>query len=469
MTEATVIFDVGKTNKKILLFDRDGKILFEKLHTLPLIKDDDGFPCEDINSLTRWLQSEWNTLLNSRDFKITAANFTAHGASFVHLGEDGKPVAPLYDYLKPMPPELLKKFYDEVRQKTGFDSNQFAQHTCSPKLGMLNSGLQLYWLKYTKPELWKKIKSSLHVPQYLSYLITGKKVSDYTSVGCHTALWDFQQAQYSKWLDADIVSKLSPITTEAFITIDINDGNTSVHRSMKVGSGLHDSSAALIPYLQSSNNSFILISTGTWSIQLNPFNHNSLTSEQLNKDCLCYLKSNGDQVMASRLLLGKEHDHQVERIASHFKVSKEIINSLPFDETVFVKIRTEQKTEFYPACMEGSGPFPEHQIKSWDISVFENADEAYHRLIYDLLLMLHVSIQLIDQTKVETLFVDGGFARNTIFLNTLANIIDQKKILASYLPQSTAMGAFIHLNNYHHGNQGEFDKHFKPYSSIKIN
>ena len=449
MIEATVIFDVGKTNKKILLFDHDGKILSEKLHTLPLTKDDDNFPCEDVHSLTHWLQSEWNTILKSKDFNITAVNFTAYGASFVHLGEDGKPVAPLYDYLKQIPSALLDKFYDEVKQKTGFNSNQFAQHTCSPKLGMLNSGLQLYWLKNTKPELWKKIKSSLHLPQYLSYLITGKKVSDYTSLGCHTALWDFQQVQYSKWLDDDTLSKLPPITTQAFTIIDFKESSEAIHRYVKVGTGLHDSSSALIPDLQSSNNSFILISTGTWSIQLNPFNHNPLTSDQLIKDCLCYLKSNGEQVKASRLLLGKEHDHQVERIASHFKVNKESITVLAFDEVTSSKTRIENKTKFYPACMEGSGPFSEHQNKSWDVSVFENANEAYHRLIYDLISMLKVSIQLIDEPEVETLFVDGGFARNSIFLNTLSFTFHKKKVLASYLPQSTAMGAFIYL----HGDQ----------------
>jgi L-fuculokinase len=466
MTKATVIFDVGKTNKKILLFDDHGKILSEILHTLPLTVDDDGSPCEDIHALTHWIKSEWNSLLNSKDFNITAVNFTAYGASFVHLGKDGKPITSLYDYLKPVPSHCFDKFYNEVKLKTGFNSIEFAQDTCSPKLGMLNSGLQLYWLKHTKPALWKKIKSALHLPQYLSYLITGKKVSDYTSLGCHTALWDFQQAQYSKWLDEDTLSKLPPITPYAFTTVDIKANNSHTQRSIKVGNGLHDSSAALIPYFQSANNSFILISTGTWSIQLNPFNPSPLTTEQLNKDCLCYLKSNGEQVKASRLLLGKEHDHQVERIASHFTVSKEFIASFAFDKAIFTKIKTEHKTEFYPACMEGSGPFPEHQTKLWDISIFETVDEAYHRLIYDLVLMLKVAIQLIDEPEVETLFVDGGFARNSIFLNTLTFALHKKKVLVSYLPQSTAMGAFIHLHELNKIHENGFEEHFKAISDF---
>ncbi|MEI9908230.1 MAG: hypothetical protein WDO71_00265 [Bacteroidota bacterium] len=63
-----------------------------------------------------------------------------------------------------------------------------------------------------------------------------------------------------------------------------------------VGAGLHDSSAALIPYLSSFQEPFILLSTGTWCISLNPFNHSQLSDYELDKDCLCYLSYEGKPV-----------------------------------------------------------------------------------------------------------------------------------------------------------------------------
>ena len=49
----------------------------------------------------------------------------------------------------------------------------------------------------------------------------------------------------------------------------------------KVGIGLHDSSAALIPYLVNFSMPFVLISTGTWCISMNPFSKTALTAEEL--------------------------------------------------------------------------------------------------------------------------------------------------------------------------------------------
>ncbi len=460
MIEVTAIFDIGKTNKKLLLFDGHGNVLKEILQQFDTTVDEDGFPCEDIAKITKWVKSQWKQLLRSEDYKVVAANFTAFGASFVHLGENNKPVAPLYDYLRPVHPAIVKKFYTAIRDKTGQNLNQFTQLTCSPKLGMLNSGFQLYWIKKSKPELWEKIECSLHLPQYLSFILTGKKVSDYTSIGCHTALWNFKKFQYSEWVKGDIAAKLVPITSENFVLVNRSKKDAT---PIKIGFGLHDSSSALIPYLYPSNNSFILISTGTWSIQLNPFNSSILTQGQLHKDCLCYMQSDGRQVKASRLLLGREHDFQVNRIAKHFTLDTEFHKELEFDEGIFWYVQTIKRNKFYPACMAGSGPVPKPQLSKWDVSIFRSANEAYHSLIIHLVSLLKISIQLIDVPRVKTFYVDGGFARNDIFMNALAYSLYQKKVVASYLPQSTAMGAFMHLHRLEGSKKIDLGPQFKVY------
>ena len=46
--------------------------------------------------------------------------------------------------------------------------SQFSKQTASPVLGNLNSGMQLYRMKYEKPEKFKQINYALHLPQYLS-------------------------------------------------------------------------------------------------------------------------------------------------------------------------------------------------------------------------------------------------------------------------------------------------------------
>ncbi|HZX58299.1 MAG TPA: FGGY family carbohydrate kinase, partial [Mucilaginibacter sp.] len=201
------IFDVGKTNKKLFLFDENYKIVFEKSARFIETVDEDGFPCENLESLRQSVFDSLNEISKLKKFEIKAVNFSAYGASLVYLDENGEALAPLYSYLKPYPDEISKLLY----AKHGGEE-QFSLRTASPLLGSLNSGLQLYRLKLEKPELFKKVKYALHLPQYLSFLLTGKSYSDMTSIGCHTSLWDFEKNDYHEWvLNEGIKPKLAPI------------------------------------------------------------------------------------------------------------------------------------------------------------------------------------------------------------------------------------------------------------------
>src|SRR5690606_2561047 len=123
------------------------------------------------------------------------------------IGENGQYLTPLYNYLKPYPESLSDNFY---RKYGGRD--EFSVQTASPALGSLNSGLQIYRISQTKPEVADRLKYVLHFPQYLSFLLSGQACSDKTSIGCHTGMWDFENQQYHYWLKEEgLEEKLAPI------------------------------------------------------------------------------------------------------------------------------------------------------------------------------------------------------------------------------------------------------------------
>jgi sugar (pentulose or hexulose) kinase len=191
-TPVILIYDIGKTNKKLLLFDEQYKIVFEQNKQLTETKDEDGFSCESIDELTGWLKESFEAILADKRFEIKAVNFSGYGASFVYLDKEGKQILPLYNYLKPYSQKLQQQFY----KKYGGES-LVAKQTASPVLGNLNSGMQLYRLKYEKPDEFTQIKYALHLPQYLSYVICGELNTDITSVGCHTKSLAFSAQQLS--------------------------------------------------------------------------------------------------------------------------------------------------------------------------------------------------------------------------------------------------------------------------------
>ena len=252
-TPVILIFDVGRTNKKCLLFDQSLRVVLEQSVSIPDITDDDGFPAEDLQGIAAWLKKMLVLFLDHDEFEVVAINNSAHGAALVHLNDQNIPVGNLYNYLKPFSDALHKLF----NLKHG-DEMLCARETASPILGNLNSGMQLWMIKNQKPELFEQIKTSLHLPQYVTWVLAEKKFTDLTSIGCHTMLWDFSKNDYHTWVKHEQFDKLfAPLAKPDEAALLNYRG-----RSIPVGPGLHDSSAALLPYLELIHDPFLLISTG---------------------------------------------------------------------------------------------------------------------------------------------------------------------------------------------------------------
>jgi sugar (pentulose or hexulose) kinase len=425
------IFDIGKTNKKLFLFDTDYKIVFEKSAKFNEITDEDGFPCENLEALTSSLFESLKEVFNSGSYDIRAINFSTYGASFVYVDINGSPVTPLYNYLKPYPDELKDRFYADYGGE-----NSFARQTASPVLGSLNSGMQLYRLKYEQPEVFAKTKYALHLPQYMSFLLTGKMVSDITSIGCHTNLWDFDNHQYHEWVTKEhIAEKLAPMAeADSIVKMELYD------KEIAVGSGLHDSSAALIPYLTNFHEPFMLLSTGTWCISLNPFNNTPLTIDELNNDCLCYLDYRGKAIKASRLFAGNEHEVQTKRLASHFNQHTGKYKTVHYNPDIIPYLKTIK------VLTENGDLIP---FAKADLSKFRSDEEAYHHLIYDLVKQQVISSGLVLKgISVRRIFVDGGFSKNIIYMNLLATAYPDLEVYAASMPQATSMGSAIVLHEH---------------------
>jgi sugar (pentulose or hexulose) kinase len=435
-TNVIAIFDVGKTNKKFFLIDEGYNIVLERSTLFTEITDEDGDTCDDVQLLTKWITESLLSILQLKEFDITAINFSAYGASFVYINEKGEVIAPLYNYLKPYPDSIKNKLYNKYGGE-----EKISCETASPVLGSLNSGMQVYRQMKEKPELFRQIKYALHLPQYLSYVITGQAFSDITSIGCHTQLWNFQTNSYHRWVSAEgIDKKLAPIfPADKTITVVFNN------KKIEVGAGLHDSSAALIPYLTVFSEPFILISTGTWCISLNPFSDTPLTVDELKRDSLCYLGYNGRPVKASRLFAGNEHEQQTQKLSNHFNKAADYYKKVKYDASAIVAL--QEKFIFWGASEKKSGSLIQSNFSKRDLSIFINYEEAYHCLLLDIMQEQYASTQsVIQSTNVNRIFVDGGFGNNSIYMHLLASAFPQLEVYAASVAQASALGAALAIH-----------------------
>jgi len=428
------IFDIGKTNKKVFLFNENYQIVWENSVNFPETQDEDGFPCEDIEALENWINNKLTEIKSLSQYILKAINFSTYGASFVYVDDDGKPLTPLYNYLKSYPEVLKREFYAKYK-----GDEKFAVKTASPVLGSLNSGMQIYRLKEQNPFLFDKVKYCLHLPQYLSSLFTGQYFTDITSIGCHTNLWNFKKMKYHKWVRKEnVLAKIPPI--------HYAENTLKIENDIAVGVGLHDSSSAIIPYTINFSEPFVLLSTGTWSISLNPFNDSSLTFEELKNDCLCYLQYNLKPVKAARLFAGNEHEIQTKRLASHFELPIDTYKEVVYNKDIISKLRLDN-LKWHSPSQDKSKIIKESAFEQRNFNDFENYEIAYHQLMLDIVKQQVISTNLvIHNSPVKKVFVDGGFCKNAVFMNLLAEAFPDMEVYAASMAQASALGGALAIH-----------------------
>lgn len=429
--EVILVFDIGKTNKKYILFDGNFTAVEQGQCRIAELVDDDGDPEDDLEAIEQWIWEVINTILHQEKFHLSGINFSTYGASLVHLDRRGRRTTHFYNYLKAFPYPLYQEFTSRYNQ----GGIQMLE-TGSPGVGLINAGFQLYWLKYRKPEIYRRIRWSLHFPQYLSYLLTGIPVSEFTSLGCHTALWNYHNQQYDHWVTAERIDAKLPPLVSAFNSVNAE----ILGQKMAVGVGIHDSSAALLPYLSSVKEPFVLISTGTWCVSLNPVSTESLTPRDMENGCLYYMTTDGRPVIAHRLFLGYELDYQLKKLSRDYQTTTKKIRKIKYHPKTDQTIR-EKQTRYFRFAHLGES----EEMQPADRSGL-TLKEAWHQLMAELTEIQLSSVKsILKGTGIKKIIVDGGFIQNQLYLKMLARRLGDIRLYSSRGTAGSALGAGIAL------------------------
>jgi sugar (pentulose or hexulose) kinase len=259
MSQTVAVLDIGKTNVKLALFDQ-GRLLWEKSAPNRVLPGP-PYPHEDVDGA-------WAFFIDAlsearRAHEIAALIPTAHGAAGALIGASDL-AAPVMDYEFPDIEEIEA---DYARIRPPFSES------LSPKVPAgLNLGRQLAYQKWRCPDLFARAKHVVGYPQYWAWRLTGVAALEVTSLGSHTDLWAPRRGDVSSLVRALGIESLFPRLRPAFeplgpIKPDIAD-ITGLAPDTQVFCGIHDSNAALLPYLVTRQAPFTVLSTGTWVILL---------------------------------------------------------------------------------------------------------------------------------------------------------------------------------------------------------
>jgi hypothetical protein len=152
---------------------------------------------------------------------------------------------------------------------------------------------------------------------------------------------------------------------------------------------------------------------------------------------LCYLQYTGKPVKAARYFLGPAHEAGANRIAVHFALPVDFYTAMQFDQGLYLQSLSLMQTNFYV------------DFESVDLMELGSPDLSYYILMHFLVRFQSASTNLLlRHGPVGKILVDGGFSRNAIFMQMLAESFAEQDVFASEVPQATAMGAALVLHKY---------------------
>ena len=209
-----------------------------------------------------------------------------------------------------------------------------------------------------------------------------------------------------------------------------------------MGPGIHDSSSALLPYVRSISKPFLLVSTGTWSISINPFNKGMLTLNDIENDSLFNMRIDGSPVKVSRLFLGNEYKLQVKALSEHFNVPEDYHKTVKFDQDTFFEINKDFAHMFKWSSSSSEDMPQETKIP------YDKFEHAYHQLMLELVLLQEKSTRAaIGNEKIERLYVDGGFSDNEVYIQLLSQYLRNMKLRTTDSSLGSALGAAIVISD----------------------
>ena len=412
------VADVGATNTKLALFSAAGQLLAERKIASRHVE---GPPYrwidpEPVVAFFRQAIPELDRIL-----PIDVVVPCAHGAALACVASDGALALRVMDYTSEPPPEIVAE-YRKIMPP-------FSESYCSLLPMALTHGLQLYWQQRALPEAFAKVAAVMPWIQYVGFRLSGRMVTEITSMSCQTHLMNVAKGGFSSLVKRQGWEHLFPPMVKAWEEIgDLKPEfrGQGLRGQARVLGGIHDSSANYVRYLAGGFGHFTLLSTGTWSISFDT----STTVDQLREDYDTSTNTDifGRNVATSRFFGGREFE-LVAGDAGSASPSLDDIRSF-----------VTRGVMALPSFSGSAGPMPGTEGRG-HIEGVAPTKPGERVSLASLYCALMVAEQLDAVGSRHDVIVDGPFAQNSVLLQVLAQLRAGQKVFASELRDGTAAGA----------------------------
>ena len=421
----TLVFDIGKTHIKSILFNYSGRIIVEYKKNQEFSKKFKKLYIIEVDKILEIVTDLIKVI--SKKFLINKIIFTTHASTCIlNINENKNLFLPIIDY-----ENIFDKKFEKIYLK--YHKCDFPE-TLTPNLsGGLLIAKSIFYYIYNLKEKFNLVQSIIFYPQYFAWRLTGVKSSEITYLGCHSDLWSFKKKKFSTFVLKNRLEKKIPKIYKSWKKIGKVKKEilikTNLYNNCNVYCGGHDSSFSYYLYEKKFKKSFTLISTGTWIVIFNKEMNSNFLNEK--KNIFAKLNVYGKKIPVVRFMGGREYSNIIKKRTNAINTKKGIGH--------FIK----NKIFVIPSFAEGN-PINDMKGKITNQKFIKTFAE-YNNLA-SLYIALITDYCLNEINSNNSIIIDGGFTKNKLFLRYLSALRYKQKIYLNKDSNGTAIGAFLLCN-----------------------
>ncbi len=447
------VVDIGKTNKKIALIDDRLNQVASVSASFPAVLDPDGILVEQTEEIWAWLKRQLADL--HRRLPFHAISVSTHGACWAALDENGELSVPVIAYEHDLGHDAQAALDEDFYARCG-PLTRLQDETGSCDLPLLvNPAKAIRFAQRKLPTSWGRTRQILNYPQYWGFLLTGERAAEPTYTANHSFLFDIRRrgpssAARALGVDGLIEGRLRAPWDR------LGSLRPALMRELglpaiPVTVGIHDSNAALLPYLiKHGHRDFVLNSTGTWCVAMHRVERVSYRSDELGQKVIFNIDAFGRTHKTSFLMGGMDYGlyHGISGGSDPGFDRERLDHTLAtVDRAVLPGAYPSQ----FPSCrgglLDGGRVVALDDLKAGKAGSvpawFSDAAQAHDLLNTSLALQSEVALSRTDIGPETTIFVEGGFRNNPTFLAVLAALFPTNTVACTNLAQASACGAAL--------------------------
>ena len=416
--KAVAVFDVGKTNVKLIAVAPDGRPL-ETVSTPNPVFPGPPYSHHDLGLIETWLIDNLRTLGARHDFEAIVT--CGHGSGGVLVDDDGLAM-PMIDYEQPLPPEIVAE-YAEI-------AGSFRERGSPLMLGAAHLARQMLWLERGWPEAFAGARAYLAHPQYWSWRLSGVMASEVTSLAAQSHLWCAPDARPARLVAEKGWQRLMPQFAPAWATLGPLKPEFAAAAGLKPGirvlNGIHDSSANFYRYQAAGLDDMTVVSTGTWIVAISDRQGPDFAVEQ---PALCCNADVRGEPLPGILVMGGREFTAVKGEAEG-----------PASADALARI-LETGTMALPFFGTDDGLFP-GTARSGTIEGPLAADPSI-RFTLAVLYTALLTDCCLDLVETANVVLDGNFVRDPLYGRVVATLRPDRTVLASRDAYGSVAGAAL--------------------------